>query len=181
MRSTASLPPNVRADFLDLHDPVQKFGLTDDTVLFRITEKKYLDRKGLAGNPKSCAQIMNHEAVTDSPLSKLSAEAMGMTQGMRNELLADPVNHFAPVRMSATDLTDPSLNVMFGSGAAAGVRGYAQGSDVAVVKMKLGDFRKAGGGTVFTDVGAMGGGSSQCRALIVTLPKGKHVPVQVIG
>jgi hypothetical protein len=46
--------------------------------------------------------------------------------------------------------------------------------------MSLGDFREAGGGQVFKDAGAVVS-SEGSVPLIVTLPKGRVVPVTIIN
>ncbi len=59
------------------------------------------------------------------------------------------------------------------------ISGYAGDNHVAV-QMRLGDFLEKGG-KVYTDVSAVASDGETANALIVTLPKGKKVPVKVLG
>lgn len=178
--SVRTLPEPVAKAFDQRFNPVHTLDMDDSSVLYRITEKKYLDKKGrIGGNPESCARILNHEAIAPSPLASQPAYCFNMTEAERAELLQDPVKHHMPVNMPATELPDWSLNVMFGPSAEAGAKHYGADDGCAVVKMKLGDFKKAGGGLVYTDISAARS-TPESQALIVTLPAGKRIPTQIV-
>ncbi|GKS07732.1 hypothetical protein PSTH1771_21970 [Pseudomonas syringae pv. theae] len=75
-------------------------------------------------------------------------------------------------------MNTPSLNVMAGQGALSALRGYAR-SDHVTTEMRLGDFLDQGG-KVYSDTSAMSAGGDSVEALIVTLPKGRKVPVNIL-
>jgi hypothetical protein len=84
--------------------------------------------------------------------------------------------------MKASHLPDPSLNVMFGANAIEGAARYAQGDGVVIVKMTLGDIRKATGGQVriFHDHSAVVNGKG-CEPLLITVPEGCQIPVKIVS
>lgn len=176
--------PAVQAAFLARHDPVQTLGLTDDSVFYRTMEKSWLqkskDGKGftLAGNPNSVAVIHNHLAVKDNPAFR-PATFSSLPKETQASLMNDPIARIFPVAMRASNLPTPTLNVGHGELAAGMAKAYGRSPDHVVVEMTLGDLRRAGGGQVFFDRSALAG-NSKTRALIVTLPAGKRVPVKVI-
>ncbi|AKT32571.1 AvrPphF family type III effector [Pseudomonas syringae pv. actinidiae] len=166
LTSVYQLSDEAREDFLSRHDPMQKLGLHSETALYRTTDKTYLRGGKLAGNPESCARIGLHEELAPNPY----AQHYGIPEGDSRA--------YRPREMRASDLRDPSLNVMVGSEARDAVRGYASGNHVAV-KMRLGDFLEKGG-KVYSDVSAVASNGDTASALIVTLPKGRKVPAQVV-
>lgn len=182
-----TLPEDLR-NRIRQHDPIVKYSLTDDSVFYRITEKKYLAQGRIAGNPESSAMITNHLAVMPNPRPRAMAKELSegwssMTEEQRKELqeLIDRNPSHIPVTMFASDLPDYSLNVAHGERALEFARRYEFDSvdDMAVIKMTLGDFRRAGGGAVFEDHG----GSINMkgtRPLIVTLPEGATIPVEIV-
>lgn len=177
--SVNALSPEDRAAFLAVHDPVQQFGLTDDTLLYRTTEKQWVKGSRIRGNPNSCARIANHLAVVDNPVLKDPVTLAQLGPQARHAVLTDRGARFHPVDMRATDLQQPTLNVMAGPNGKSGATAYAQGPEYVVVSMRLGDLRKAGGGEVFLDVSSVAR-SDKMPALIVTMPDEKAVPVKIL-
>ncbi|KTB59294.1 AvrPphF family type III effector [Pseudomonas syringae] len=166
LTSIYQLSASQREQFLNTHDPMREIGLNDETPLYRTTDKHYVQGGKLAGNPQSCASIALHEELQPNPF----ARHIGA--------LPHEARAYFPKNAHATDLKDPSLNVMVGSRARDAIRGYAHGNHVAV-KMRLGDFLEKGG-KVYSDVSSAADDGETARALIVTLPKGKKVPVEII-
>lgn len=164
--SVYHLSDEARHNFLSQHDPMISMGLHADTPVFRTTERKYIKNGMMAGNPNSVARIALHEEPRFNPMSS----HYGVT--------ADQAHAYLPRKMRAAELRVPSLNVITGSEARNAVRGYAKGNHVAV-QMRLGDFLERGG-KVYNDVSAMGVDDDTSSALIVTLPKGQRVPVQIL-
>lgn len=178
-----SLDKKVQAAFLARYDPVKKLKLTDQTVFYRSTDKRWLITEGkktmLAGNPESVAGINNYLMLRPNHMLTNEAILASMRPETRESLLADPSAKYLPTPMIATNLPDPTLNVMCGE-AATTTGAYGGTSNHVLVKMTLGDLRKAGGGQVFYDTSAKAGGST-AQPLIVTLPKGALVPVELVG
>lgn len=184
LRSVYSLPIDEAAKILS-QDPVLEFKMTDETVLYRSTKRKYIsDDSRITGNAASKASIRNHLAVEKGQTWRyLEREAERLKD-------IDPKNHaeclrimennriWAPVKMQSSDLPDASLNVMLGEHARNAAQGYG-GPDAVLVEMKLGDFRKAGGGVVFRDDTSAFAGR-EAMPLIVTLPKGKTIPAKIV-
>ncbi|KTB84798.1 AvrPphF family type III effector [Pseudomonas syringae] len=166
LTSVYQLSPSQREQFLNRHDPMRKFSLDAETPLYRTTDKTYLRKGQLAGNPESCARIALHEELVDNPFASYVGASPGEATAYR------------PKEMRASDLKHPSLNVMVGSQARDAVRGYAHGNHVAV-RMRLGDFLEKGG-KVYTDVSAVASNGDTANALIVTLPKGRKVRADVV-
>lgn len=164
--SVHQLSREARHNFLSQHDPMISLGLHADTPLFRTTEKKYIKNGMMAGNPNSVARISLHEEPRFNPV----ARHYGATP--------DQAHAYLPRQMPASALSDPSLNVITGPDARNAASGYARGNHVAV-QMRLGDFLERGG-KVYNDVSAVGVDDAAASALIVTLPKGQKVPVQVL-
>jgi hypothetical protein len=160
-----SLPSEER-ELMRQCDPVRKYGLNADTALYRVTEERYVVNNRMAGHEGSSATIVNHQAIGEQ------------TNPYTRETYIDLVE------MPASELKDPSLNVVCGSDWRLHARHYvpwvgAFGAKTAVVKMRYGDFVDAGGGMVFDDL------DSRCNTenihpLIVTLPTGRTVPVEVV-
>ncbi|MFV8578375.1 AvrPphF family type III effector [Ralstonia pseudosolanacearum] len=177
-----ALPPPLSKAFLEAFDPIRSLGLTDQSVFYRALASRYLLADGhqmkLAGNPRSGAYVRHHHRLLPSSglASRETFESLPATA--RERMLNDPMQQYEWVRMRARDLPEPSLNVMFGVHAEAGARSYAKTSDHVVVSMTFGDLRKAGG-QVFLDTRASAG-SDHTKALIVTLPEGRTVPVKII-
>jgi hypothetical protein len=177
--SIDSLAEPQRSNLLKNNDPVQKLGLTDESVFYRVTERMWVANSRISGNPESMARITNHLALQDNLqrvwfAKELESPELGEEdrQGLREML--DRMPHHIIATMDADELPDPSLNVMYGEAAASGARLYAE-NDMVLVKIRLGDLRKAGGGAVFYDrTSAMEG------ALIVTLPAGRSIPISII-
>ncbi|RMW19587.1 Type III effector HopF2 [Pseudomonas syringae pv. tagetis] len=67
---------------------------------------------------------------------------------------------------------------MTGPGALGALRRYAR-SDHVTTEMRLGDFLDQGG-KVYSDNSAMSAGGDRVEALIVTLPEGRTVPVNIL-
>ncbi|XUW93157.1 AvrPphF family type III effector (plasmid) [Burkholderia sp. M6-3] len=177
--SIDSLPESRRSNLLKNNDPVQKLGLTDESVFYRVTERKWVANWRISGNPESIARISNHLALQDNPQRAqfekwLESPDLGEEdrEGLRKQLDRMPRHTIAT--MDADELPHPSLNVMYGETAASCALRYAT-NDMALVKIRLGDLRRAGGGSVFYDrTSAMQG------ALIVTLPAGRSIPIEII-
>ncbi|WLG93315.1 AvrPphF family type III effector [Pseudomonas cucumis] len=167
LTSVHQLPSAERERFLEIHDPMRRFGLNPDTPLYRTTDKKYVQGGKLAGNPESCARIALHEELQANPNARYIGAAPGEAHA------------YLPRQMHASDLKDPSLNVMVGSQARSAVRGYSTRNHVAV-KMRLGDFLDKGG-KVYKDVSSVASNGITANALIVTLPKNKKVRAQIIN
>ncbi|MCX8958189.1 AvrPphF family type III effector [Erwinia psidii] len=162
--SVYQLSNEARANFLYNHDPMQSLGLHSETPLYRTTDRRFLKGGQLAGNPKSVARIALHEKIRFNP----QAQYYGISP--------HEAASYQPQQIRASELKDPSLNVMVGPAAEHAVSAYAGGNHVAV-KMRLGDFLEKGG-KVYTDVSAVGTDEDSAHALIVTLPKGQKVPAE---
>lgn len=167
--SVDTLPDAAREVFLREHDPVRNLRLTDDSVLYRVTEKKWIKNGALSGNPESHAMIANHNVVRENSYHTMMAGYSGYGN----------IPTHMPVDMKAHNLGTPVVNVMYGSQALRQIAGYAKRGDRELVSMTLGDFRRAGGGDVYFDVSAAMN-APNAQALIVTLPKRAHVPVSVL-
>lgn len=180
--SIQSKPLSLREAYIARHDPVRHFGLTDDTVFWRVTKEKRLGRTNqIRGNTESVARISNHLAVKPNPLIACADELLSDTNRTDREVIEawkSTLPAYEPIEMSATELPEPSLNVMYGEQAAEAAAKYAEDGAV-LIKFTLGDLRAAGGGQVFLDVGAAAN-SQKATAFIVTLPAGKQVPVTVV-
>ncbi|MFC0138909.1 AvrPphF family type III effector [Erwinia mallotivora] len=164
--SIYQLSDEARNNFLRNHDPMISLGLNSETPLYRTTQKKYIKNGMIAGNPNSKARIGLYEEPRLNPLAA------------HYDIPADQAHAYLPRQIRAYELPQPSLNVIVGPGARNAISGYAKGDHVAV-QMRLGDFLEHGG-KVYNDVSAIGVDDSTSNALIVTLPKGKKVPVQVL-
>ncbi|MFW3167406.1 AvrPphF family type III effector [Pseudomonas syringae pv. syringae] len=166
LTSVYQLSDSERRQFLNTHDPMRAMGLHSETPLYRTTERGYVRGGQIAGNPQSCASIALHEELRPNPYA-------GYIGASPHEARA-----YLPKQAHATDLGVPSLNVMVGSNARNAIQGYAHGNHVAV-KMRLGDFLEKGG-KVYSDISSAADDGETARALIVTLPRGKKVPVDII-
>lgn len=154
-----------REIFLNIHDPMRKFNLDPDTPVYRTMDRKYIDKKGrVGGHPDSGARIALYEQLKKNPI----ASHIGATPGQ--------ARYYTPKEVRASELKDPSLNVMVGPRAHES-RHYGKKGDVTV-EMRLGDFLDHGG-KVYTDTLA-NGTNGETNAIIVTLPKGKKVPATVV-
>ncbi|WP_206956654.1 AvrPphF family type III effector [Trinickia acidisoli] len=180
-----SLEPAVQEALLNRLDPIRKLGLNDDTVLYRATDKSWLKKGGkggqftLQGNPNSVASITNHLELKRNPFHGNQKLLSTLPPEIRQRFDTDPSMRYAPTATDANKLKDPTLNVMYGNRATDGAEGYANTGKHVLVKMTLGDLRKAGGGQVFFDDSAAARGSNTVP-LIVTLPAGKSVPVEIV-
>lgn len=167
-QSKESLASPLRESVLNGRDPVRELNLSDDSVFYRTTEGSRVKNGKLTGNPKPMAKIIHHEVVEKNP----SYESL-------KHYYPNCPPYSAPM-MYATSLNQPTLNVMFGAAAELGARTYARNDpNKVLVSMTLGDLRKAGGGKVFFDASSVVM-DPDSRALVVTLPKGKEVPVTVV-
>ncbi|KOP60711.1 type III effector [Pseudomonas coronafaciens pv. porri] len=166
LTSVYQLSPSQREQFLNTHDPMRAIGLNSETPVYRTTESHYVRGGMLAGNPESCASIALHEELRPNPY----ASYIGAS--------SHEARAYLPKQAHATDLGVPSLNVMVGSRARSAIQGYSHGNHVAV-KMRLGDFLEKGG-KVYSDISSAADNGETARALIVTLPRGKKVPVDII-
>ncbi|RLM20710.1 hypothetical protein BIY29_14850 [Brenneria alni] len=163
INSVNDLPPAEKEAFLNVHDPVRAMNLNENTLLYRSTDKRFISRGHLKGNPNSIARIFNYDRLRPNPYLQLVTH--------RN---APP---YFPVEMRASELKDPSLNVMVGLQAREAILQYAKRDNVSV-EMRLGDFMRQGG-KVYSDTSSAIS-SNYATALVVTLPKGSSVPVTII-
>lgn len=168
LTSLSTLPPDMQEHFLNSYDPVRKLNLRNDSVFYRCTEKQWVKNGAMAGHPHSGTVIDNHHFIQPDPVYPVMI-SMGLS-GRRCP--------YMPVRMQASELNIPSLNVMYGEDALRSARNYALRGKRVTVAMTLGDLRRAGGGEVYIDPCAAGAGTSS--ALIVTLPRGRTVPVRIV-
>lgn len=175
---------------------MRALNLTDTSKFYRVMDSEYLEpprRQGGAfyveGNPNSVAAVSNHLAVEvdEPPLYREMREfAESQPPGperndMFDTLASMPPPSYRPVQMFASNLEQPSLNVMWGKEAAQGALGYlAGGPNRVLVEMTLGDVRKAGGEHVFFDVGAPVV-NEESQPLILTVPHGAKVPVRIVS
>lgn len=177
-----TLAPALQNSLNKRFDPVQSLGLKDQTVFFRLTDKEWLNNEkgklSLNGNPDSMARIANHTSLRSNPLFKNKEHWAALPAETKAKYLNDETMRYVPSQMKANELGDPTLNVMWGVDAKAASEGYRRKKDQVLVKMTLGDLKRAGGGKVFFDTSSVAS-SSGTRALIVTLPENASVPVQL--
>jgi hypothetical protein len=179
-----SLEPDVQKALLDRLDPVRRLGLTDDTVFYRTLDKSWLKngpKRGtfvIEGNPNSIASVNNYLQLQRNRFLESKEHMAMLPPEVRQSYQNDPSMRYMPARTPATELPHPTLNVMYGARATEGTEGYTNKNHV-LVKMTLGDLRKAGGGQVFNDDSAAAR-ADDCHPFIVTLPAGKSVPVQIV-
>lgn len=177
-----SLEPHVQEALLDRLDPSRQLGLKDDAVLYRMMDKSFLtqDEHGrftVEGNPNSEADVTNYLELKPSALVDDQAFLSTLPRETRESFQNDPSMRYEATRCPASELPHPTLNVMYGKRAREVAQGYP-GKDRVLVKIKLGDLLEAGGGQTFRDVKAAARGRD-CQPLIVTLPAGKSVPVEI--
>ncbi len=142
--------------------------LNAHTSLYRTTERRYVSNGRIKGNPESMARIVRHDKLVPNQSSRLYADARVGT-----------AEAYSPAPARASDL-GPTLNVMAGSQAHTFAAMYGgRNPNNIVVKMKLGDFLQRGG-QVYFDVGSAITGDRDTAPLIVTLPHGESVPVQIV-
>lgn len=169
--SVLTLPHAQREAFLNRNDPVRRLELNDDSVFYRGMPSEFVVNGRISGNPDSMARISNHQAVMPDPfLAKAPLDVL--------QQLVGKVDLMVPREMRASDLPEHSLNVAFGRAAKDVAQKY--GKSGIVVKMRLGDLRAAGGGMVFDDVSAVLNNPGRVSPLIVTLPQGKTIPVEIV-
>lgn len=163
------LPPDEQERFLSEHDPMRYMhNLNANTSLYRTTERRYVSNGCIQGNPESMARIVRHDKLVANQSSRFYADARVGT-----------AEAYSPAPARASDL-GPTLNVMAGSQAHTFAAMYGrQNPNNIVVKMKLGDFLQRGG-KVYFDVGSAITGDRDTAPLIVTLPHGESVPVQIV-
>ncbi|RML89190.1 AvrPphF family type III effector [Pseudomonas savastanoi] len=166
LTSIHQLSSEERENFLDAHDPMRVYDLNSETSVYRTTPREYVRNGYATGNPNSGAIIALHEELQESPY----AQHIGARP--------DQADAYRPRTANASSLNTPSLNVMAGQGALSALRGYA-GSDHVTTEMRLGDFLDQGG-KVYSDTSAMSAGGDSVEALIVTLPEGCKVPVNIL-
>jgi hypothetical protein len=159
--STSTLPYEDRERFLNRFDPIRRLGLTEDTRLYRSTERRYIENGTLRGHQGSVARINNYDQAKPNSMRHSYMQAYSHT----------------PVSMRARDLNVPTLNVMVGSGAMEGAEAYSSSSH-ATVEMRLGDVLRQGG-RVYEDTSAIAD-SDESRALVVTLPR-RAIPVNILN
>jgi hypothetical protein len=162
---------------------VANLGLTDDSAFYRVTAAHYVQGGQIYGNPKSCAQIANYQMARPNPSHAIGQEiAADATLSLQERQQAmqwlETVPRYSVARMQATELPHPSLNVMYGARAREGALNYARPGHV-VVRMTLGQLRRAGGGDVFKDTSSVWA-DPESVPLIVTLPKDKSVPLDLV-
>ncbi|SFE13234.1 AvrPphF-ORF-2 [Paracidovorax konjaci] len=151
--SVDSIPEQTRNALKAVSDPVQALQLDDNSVFYRVTDRKWLKNGQLAGNPESLARIENHQVVRqDAPHRAAS--------------------------MQAKHLKDPTLNVMHGSGARDAALAYME-EGRQLVSFTLGDVRKLGGGEVYFDTTSLYDDGDGNASLIVTVPRHKKLAVTV--
>jgi hypothetical protein len=176
-----------REAFLSFYDPIRRLGLTGDSAFFRSTEPWRVEGGRIAGNEETCARIENHQAIETRRNPFVPVDACD-DELQQFEEAGIWIRKTIPVEMKAHELTDhskpdrpplPSLNVAFGPGGLDLARGYQKEGDV-IVKMYLRDFLAAGGGLAFDDVSSAAAQDEHARALVITLPKGKTIPVEVV-
>ncbi|MCX8966165.1 type III effector [Erwinia psidii] len=166
LTSVYQLSHEARSAFLNNHDPMIVFDLHAETPLYRTTNRRHVKDGMIAGNPGSCARIALHEELRSNPYTQ------------HYNLPADDHRAYFPKQIRASELPDPSLNVMTGPMGRQAIGSYSSANHVAV-EMRLGDFLEKGG-KVYSDVSAVASDEETATALIVTLPKGKKVPVKVL-
>lgn len=166
--SVHTLPSHERERFLNRYDPVRRFGLNEESKLYRSTEAQFIKKIGnndhLEAHPRSGTVIHDYEQVLPNPM------------------LADhpgAITH-VPVLKRASDLNVPSINVMFGPEAREGAEGYSHQGRRTTVEIRLGDFLQQGG-RVYEDVSALSDDPYTSAPLVVTLPRGGSVPVINLG
>ena len=178
-----SLEPHVQEAVLNRLDPAKQLGFNHNTVFYRTLDKSFLkqDKQGkfsIEGNPNSEAHVVNYlELKPKSPLddkvyvSTLEPETLEKQR-------KDPGMRYTPTHPRASELPHPTLNVMYGPHAEAACNLYA-GKNHVLVKIRWDDLRKAGGGQAFNDMSGARVAEGN-RPLIVTLPAGKSVPVEIV-
>lgn len=154
-----------REFFLNYNDPVRSLGLTSETKVYRTVASKYIKNGMLQGHHDASASIYNHERLVPNPYA-----AMRSSAGTRPPL-------YKPLKMRASELSEPVVNVMTGADAVSGAKAYL-GRGKVTVEMTLGDFT-AQGGKVYNDASSVND-SDLSAALILTLPSGCSVPVKIV-
>ncbi|MCV9877494.1 AvrPphF family type III effector [Brenneria izbisi] len=169
LTSIRQLSSPERERFLNEYDPMRSIpGLNSESSVYRTTPREFVKNGMIAGNPKSSARIFLHEQLNPNYLSR-----------QRMNVPIGTAYAYIPKESRAQDLGTPSLNVMYGSNALEATRTYAQTSRYVTVEMRLGDFLERGG-KVYKDVSSFSADDDTAHALIVTLPKGKKVPANII-
>lgn len=177
-----SLETHVQEALLDRLDPSRQLGLKDDAVFYRILDKSRLTKDvhgklTVKGNPNSDADVTNYLELKPSARVDNKEFLSGLPRETRESFENDPSMRYEATRCPASELPHPTLNVMYGKRAREVAQGYP-GKNRVLVKINLGDLRAAGGGHLFRDVTASARGQD-CQPLIVTLPAGKSVPVEI--
>ncbi len=130
---------------------MRDYNTDPDTIVYRVTPKKYVENGVICGNPQSCALIRDIYNPIEHPLTKEFAEQGLDTTGLPKII--------APL-VTASKLEHPSLNVAIGDPSDYAREGYVK------VGIRLGDILEQGG-KLYPDQS-----SSMTGALIVTTPKG---------
>lgn len=154
-------------DDLITQKQLDHYGLTPDSIVYRVVEKKYVKNGMIEGNPRSMASI-------DDPYHPVDmAEYFGFPrEQVEKDLGVTSLPKTYPKPMDAKDLEVPSLNV-----AVKDPSQYAEGKPGFVkVGIRVGDIL-AQGGKIYTDTGAA---AANIRPLIVTVPKGQVKVVSVV-
>ena len=175
--SIHALEPAVRQALASTFNPIEALGLDDGSKFYRVTEQSRLQNgPSLEGHPQSMATVFHHEAMEPNPEYRSGVPTTKYHYDMEYE-----VQPYRPATVKSKDLEHPTLNVMFGSVAMQGAMRYAEKDSkekFVLLEMTLGDLRAKGGGDVFFD--AIRSDDERSIPLIVTLPKGKTVPVRVV-
>ena len=177
-----SLEPHVQEALLDRLDPARQLGFDHKTVFYRTLDNSFLKRDAhgkltVEGNPNSTADVTNYLALKPNTLFDNKELLSTVPRDIRESYLNDPSMRYEATRGPATELPHPTLNVVYGKRAREVAQGYG-GQNSVLVKIKLGDLLEAGGGQVFRDAMASARGRD-FHPLIVTLPPGKSVPVEI--
>lgn len=181
--SVNSLPESERTKFLQEHDPVRTLQLTDESKFYRVAARSAIINSTISGGAEEIkARISNHLALTDSPALKRIKALLSnpnLDQASR-DILSNHSKKLSkvPLSMEAADLPDSGINVMHGPDAIGAAMDYMK-ADRILIEMNLGDFRRAGGGVVFRDIGSAGS-YTDTVPLFISLPEGATIPVKLV-
>ncbi len=164
-------------------DPAKLLGFDHNTVFYRTLDKSFLkqDKHGkfsIEGNPNSEAHVVNYLELKPKSLLDDKVYVSTLEPETLEKQRKDPGMRYTPTHPRASELPHPTLNVMYGPHAEAACNLYA-GKNHVLVKIRWDDLRKAGGGQAFNDTSGARAAEGN-RPLIVTLPAGKSVPVEIV-
>ena len=139
-------------------DPVTRtvmdqYGMTPDTIVYRVTNPRHIQDGAITGNPNSVARVSDPYTLVENPQYAQAPQYLP---------------RFVPRELFASELGRPSLNVALRDPVL-----YAEPGTVRV-GIRLGDLLDRGG-QIYPDVGAVGQGA---RPLIITFDGA--VPVTVL-